>query len=110
MYHIISTSGGWATMEVRKEIKIEDRKSGLILESRKKLSLNGVLEVVSFNEEQIVLNTIIGSLTIKGEGLKMNKLDVQNGEVVMVGMVNSFMYTNKESKKDKESVLSKLFK
>jgi sporulation protein YabP len=97
-------------MEVRKEIKIEDKKSGLILESRKKLSLSGVVDVVSFNEEQIILNTILGSLTIKGEGLKMNKLDVQNGEVVMIGMVNSFTYTNKESKKDNESILSKLFK
>lgn len=97
-------------MEVRKEIKIEDRKSGLILENRKKLSLSGVVDVVSFNDAQIVLNTIIGSLIIKGEGLKMNKLDVQNGEVVIAGMVNSFMYTNKESKKDKESILSKLFK
>ena len=97
-------------MEVRKEIKIEDRKSGLVLENRKKLSLSGVVDVVSFNEEQIVLNTILGSLTTKGEGLKMTKLDVQNAEVVMVGMVNSFMYTNKESKRDKESVLSKLFK
>lgn len=97
-------------MEVKKEIKIEDRKAGVILENRKKLSLSGVVDVVSFNEEQIVLNTILGSLTIKGEGLKMNKLDVHNGEVVMVGMVNSFIYTNKESKKDKESILSKLFK
>jgi sporulation protein YabP len=97
-------------MEVRKEIKIEDKKSGLILESRKRLSLSGVVDVVSFNEEQIILNTILGSLTIKGEGLKMNKLDVQNGEVVMIGMVNSFTYTNKESKKDNESILSKLFK
>lgn len=97
-------------MEVKKEIKIEDRKSGLMLENRKKLSLSGVVDVISFNEEQIVLNTVLGSLTIKGEGLKMNKLDVQNGEVVMVGIVNSFIYTNKESKKDKESILSKLFK
>lgn len=97
-------------MEVRKEIKIEDKKSRLILESRKKLSLSGVVDVVSFNDAQIVLNTIIGSLIIKGEGLKMNKLDVQNGEVVIAGMVNSFMYINKESKKDKESILSKLFK
>jgi len=97
-------------MEVKKEIKIEDRKSGLMLENRKKLSLSGVVDVISFNEEQIVLNTVLGSLTIKGEGLKMNKLDVQNGEVIMVGIVNSFIYTNKESKKDKESILSKLFK
>lgn len=97
-------------MEVKKELKIEEKKSNLILENRKRLVLSGVLEVVSFNEEVIMLNTILGSLVIKGEGLKMNKLDVQNGEVVVIGMVNSFVYTNKESKKDKESILSRLFK
>jgi len=97
-------------MEIKKEIKIEDKKSNLSLENRKRLNLSGVLEVVSFNEDIIMLNTILGSLTIKGEGLKMNKLDVQNGDVVMIGMINSFAYTNKESKKDKESILSRLFK
>ena len=101
---------GVGFMEIKKEIKIEDKKSNLSLENRKRLNLSGVLEVVSFNEDIIMLNTILGSLTIKGEGLKMNKLDVQNGDVVMIGMINSFAYTNKESKKDKESILSRLFK
>jgi len=97
-------------MEVKKEIKIEDKKSNLTMENRKRLFLSGVYEVISFNEEQILLNTNLGSLVIKGEGLKMNKLDVQNGDLVIIGQINSFSYTNKESKKDKESILSKLFK
>lgn len=93
----------------KKEIKIEE-KSTLTMENRKRLLLNGVVEVVSFNEDQIILNTNLGTLHIKGEGLKMNKLDVQNGEVVINGMVNSCIYVNKENKKDKEKLLSKLFK
>lgn len=97
-------------MEVKKEIKIEDRKSNLTLENRKRLCLTGVVEVASFNDEQIVLSTTLGNLTIKGEGLKMNKLDVQNGEVVIIGTVNSYIYTGSESKQDKESIFAKLFK
>lgn len=93
----------------KKEIKIEE-KSTLTMENRKRLLLNGVVEVVSFNEDQIILNTNLGTLHIKGEGLKMNKLDVQNGEVIINGMVNSCIYVNKENKKDKEKLLSKLFK
>lgn len=93
----------------KKEIKIEG-KSSLNLESRKRLTLSGVVEVVSFNEEQIILNTSLGTLNIKGEGLKMNKLDVQNGDVIINGMVNSCVYVNKENKKEKEKLLSKLFK
>lgn len=94
----------------KKEIKIDEKKSILSLESRKKLILNGVIEVVSFNEEQIVLNTNLGALNIKGVGLKMNKLDVQNGDVIIIGTINSCIYTNNEIKKQKQSLISKLFK
>jgi sporulation protein YabP len=94
----------------KKEIKIEEKKSILSLENRKRLILNGVIEVVSFNEEQIILNTNLGTLNIKGVGLKMNKLDVQNGDVVIIGTVNSCIYTNNEIKKEKQSLVSKLFK
>lgn len=97
-------------MDSKKEVKTEEKKSLLSLENRKKMSLSGVIEVVSFNESQIILNTNNGGLVIKGEGLKMNKLDVQNGEVVIVGQVNSFVYSGTYSKKDNESILTKLFK
>lgn len=97
-------------MEVKKEIRIEDKKSNLTLENRKRLILSGVVEVISFNEDQIMLNTLLGSLTVKGEGLKMNKLDVQNGEVIIIGTVNSCVYTGAEIKRDKESIIAKLFK
>lgn len=97
-------------MEVKKEIKVEDKKSNLILENRRKLMLNGVVEVISFNDEKILLNTCQGMLTIKGVGLKMNKLDVQNGDVVIVGTVDSCVYTGSEAKQDKESIISRLFR
>jgi sporulation protein YabP len=97
-------------LEAKKEIRIEDKKSNLTLENRKKLLLNGVIEVISFNEEKILFNTNLGMLTIKGSGLKMNKLDVQNGDVVIVGTVDSCIYSGSEAKQDKESILSKLFK
>lgn len=97
-------------MEVKKEIKLDDRKSNLNLENRKKLSLTGVLEVISFNETVIMLNTSLGSMTIKGEGLRMNKLDVQNGDVIITGTVNSCIYSGIEVKKDSESIFAKLFK
>lgn len=97
-------------MEAKKEIKIEDKKSNLTLESRRKLALTGVLEVINFNDSQIMLNTNLGSMTIKGEGLRMNKLDVQNGEVIIIGMINSCVYSSAEIKKDNESIFAKLFK
>lgn len=92
------------------ENKVEDKKSSLSLENRKKLTLSGVSEVLSFDDEKIDLTTKLGDLTIKGQDLKMNKLDVQNGDVVIVGCISSMVYTGKEIKKNKESILNKLFK
>lgn len=92
------------------EVKVEDKKSNLVLENRKKLSITGVNEVVSFNDEIIILNTNLGILTIKGSGLKMNKLDVQNGDMKITGLINSFIYTGNENKKSNESIIARLFR
>ena len=97
-------------MEIKKEMKIEDKKSSLALENRKKLTINGVIEVINFNESQILLNTDVGTMIIKGQELKMNKLDVQNGDVVIAGKLDSFIYTNDKSKAKKDSIMSRLFR
>jgi sporulation protein YabP len=96
-------------MENKKELKVEERKSNLALENRKKIVLTGVVEVLSFDEEKILLNTCLGMLTVKGEGLKMNKLDVQNGDVVIIGKISAMIYTG-EVKKQKENIFKKIFK
>ncbi|MFT8312784.1 MAG: sporulation protein YabP [Clostridium sp.] len=92
------------------EVKVEDKKSNLVLENRKKLSITGVNEVVSFNDEIIILNTNLGALTIKGNELKMNKLDVQNGDMKITGSINSFAYTGNQSRKNNESIIARLFR
>ncbi|MBU3129185.1 sporulation protein YabP [Clostridium tagluense] len=97
-------------MEVKKEVKIEDKRSNLLLESRKKLTINGVIEVINFNENQILLNTDVGTMIVKGQQLKMNKLDVQNGDVVISGKVDAFIYTSGISKVKKDSIISRLFR
>ena len=97
-------------MEVKKETKIEDKKSNLMLENRRKLTINGVIEVINFNENQILLNTNVGTMMVKGKELKMNKLDVQNGDVIITGKVDSFVYTNDKSKVKKDSIVARLFR
>ena len=67
------------------------KSSSLSLENRKKLLLSGVEEIVSFQDEKISLNTVLGNLTIKGSNLKMSKLDVQSGEVIVSGVISSMI-------------------
>ena len=97
-------------MEKKVDNKIEDNKGNITLENRKKMTLTGVEEVISFDDEKILLNTKLGSLTIKGTNLKMNKLDVQNGDVIIIGEVYYIVYSGKELKKEKESIIGRLFK
>ncbi len=97
-------------MEAKKEMKIEDKKSNLMLENRNKLNMSGIIEVINFSENQILLNTNVGTMIIKGQDLKMNKLDVQNGDVVITGKVDSFVYTSGISKVKKDSIISRLFR
>lgn len=99
-------------MENKTNINLnENAKSSLSLENRKKLLLTGVLEVLSFNEDEISLNSTLGALNIKGKNLKLNKLDVQNGDVIISGYVNSIVYSSKQAKKKKNhKILKKVFK
>lgn len=97
-------------MEKKLENKLEENRGNITLENRKRLCLTGVVEVISFDEEKILLNTKLGALSIKGTELKMNKLDVQNGDVIIVGEVCSIVYSGKEVKKEKESIIGRLFK
>lgn len=87
----------------------EENKSSLSLEDRKNLILTGILEVISFDDEKISLNTKLGNLNIKGEGLKMNKLDVQNGDVVIIGTILSIIYSGKNVAKKKENIIKRIF-
>ncbi len=81
----------------------------VILENRKKLSISGVSDVGSFDEDEVCLYTEAGMLNIKGANLKINKLSVETGEVVVEGEINSLHYTDEEAKSG-TSILKKLFK
>ncbi len=86
------------------------KKSNLYIEDRNNLTLDGVQEVISFNEEQIQLDTNYGKLIIKGENLKMNKLDVVNGNISICGKINSLVYSYNDKPKDKDTILRRIFK
>ena len=81
----------------------------IILENRKKLSVSGVSDVESFNEEEIVLHTEMGVLIIKGASLHIGKLNMDNGEVSIDGAVDTCEYADDKSR-DGGGLLAKIFK
>ena len=83
------------------EVKIVDRSS---------ISLNGVNKIVSFDDEEFLMETVMGNLRILGSGLELLKLDTIDGNVKIKGKINSFMYSDGKTKNKEDSIISKLFK
>ena len=82
----------------------------LILENRGKLSISGVLDVLSFDDQVVILETELGLLTVKGEDIRINKLSIDTSEVIVEGNISSLSYSDKEIEKSKGSFMSKIFK
>ena len=83
------------------EVKIIDRSS---------ISLTGVNKIISFDDEEFLMETTVGNLRLLGEDLELLKLDTNDGNVKIKGHINSLVYIDGKVKNKEESVLTKLFK
>lgn len=83
----------------------------VVLNNRESGSLTGILDVISFDENTIVVDTDMGLLTIKGKDLHVSRLTLEKGEIDIEGRTDSFVYSSNESyRKSGQSLLSRLFK
>ena len=98
------------TLEERRNLT-QTAIQNLILENREKLSISGVLDVLSFDDQIVMVETELGLLTIKGENLKINKLSIDTSEVIVEGEISSMGYSDKDLGKDKSGgIISKIFR
>ncbi|MCI8704153.1 MAG: sporulation protein YabP [Anaerotignum sp.] len=65
-----------------------------MMEEREKLQIGGVLEVISFDEEGVMMETTCGLLVLKGTELHIGKLDLEEGEVTVNGTIDSIDYSD----------------
>lgn len=83
----------------------------LILENREKLTITGVIDVLSFDDQIVIVETQLGLLTVKGEDLRINKLSIDSLEVIIEGEIFSLGYSNEDiGRKNNGSLLGKIFK
>ena len=83
----------------------------LFLENREKLTISGVLDVLSFDDQIVILETELGLLTVKGDNLRINKLSLDTAEVIVDGEIYNLGYSEKElEKKSGGGILGKIFK
>ena len=83
----------------------------IYLENREKISISGVLDVYSFDDKIIIIETELGLLTLKGENLKITKLSLDTSDFIVEGIINNLSYSNNEpGTKNGNSLLGKIFK
>ena len=82
----------------------------IILENRNKLNISGVQDVLSFDDQVVIIETDLGLLTVKGENLKINKLSIDTEEVVIEGEINNLGYSDHTKKDQEGGLFSKIFK
>ncbi len=96
------------TLEERKNVNT-NLIQNIVLENREKLSVSGVLDVLSFDDQIVIMDTELGMLTVKGENIRINKLSIDTSEVIVEGNINNLTYSE-DNNESKGGILSKIFK
>ena len=87
----------------------ENKIQNLVLENRHKLSVSGVMDILSFDDQIVIIDTNMGMLTVKGIDLRINKLSIDTNDIIVEGTINSLVYSDKFDKKA-SNFIGKIFK
>lgn len=85
----------------------ENTMHDLIVESRRKVTMTGINDVESFDEETITAQSGCGEITIHGKGLKISRLSVESGDMTVEGEIDSVIYSEGKAT---GSFLSRVFR
>ena len=96
-------------MDERNTVAAKSHK--VLLITRDSGAFSGVVDVLSFDVAEILLETDMGMLLIKGQDLHVNRLSLEKGEIDIEGRIDSLTYSEiKSAGKQAESFLGRLFK
>ncbi|HLR66654.1 sporulation protein YabP [Virgibacillus alimentarius] len=82
----------------------------LKINNRKELEISGVKEVDSFDNEEFLLETVMGYLVVRGQNLQLKNLDVGDGLVSIKGKIYELSYVDEQHQEKAKGFFSKLFK
>lgn len=93
------------------EEKVSPKAHKVTMSNRRSGVLSGVIDVLSFDVAEILLETEQGMLMIKGQDLHVNRLTLEKGEIDIEGRIDSLAYSDTGSQgRQGESFLGRLFK
>ncbi len=86
----------------------EGRKHSITLENREKMMITAVDDVISFDEEKVIVDTAMGTLTVIGSDFRIHKLNVDDGQLVIEGMIDEVQYSENR-RKDQKGFFARMF-
>lgn len=97
-------------MDKTKEIMFDNLNHKIDINERKNIYLTGIKKLNSFDDKEFFVDSIMGSILIKGKNLELIKLDTFQGSLSIKGTIDSINYLDDLKKNSKESIISRLFK
>lgn len=80
----------------------------LLISDRQSVGIEGVIEVQSFDDEEVVFKTSAGTLLIRGSGLHIKSLNLEAGSALLEGRLDSMEY--EEVKDKRKSLFGRMFR
>lgn len=80
----------------------------IVIDEREKIRVSGVKDVISFDDETLLFNTVMGKITIKGENLHIESFDNDTGDLTAGGKIYAAVYMNEV--KSSGGLLSRFFR
>ena len=93
-----------------KEETIAKYNHGINISDRTNLNISGVKRIENFDNEEFVIVTVMGILTVKGNNLELIKLDTLQGNISIKGKIDSLEYKDDIKVKNNQGIINRLFK
>ncbi len=88
--------------------KLRPRAHSVHINNRMRVSITGVLDVESFNEQDVMLLTEAGPLNLVGTGMHLARLNLEDGQISIEGEILALDYEPPEQ--EKRGLFTKVFR
>lgn len=85
------------------------REHKVTIENRERLTVGAVEDIESFDEEKIVILTDMGTMVVSGADFRINRLNVDDGQLIIEGSIDEIQYSD-TAPKDSGGFFSRLFR
>jgi len=83
----------------------------IVMKERKLMDVSGICKLLSFDSELFTIETTMGVLSVRGIDLELKNLDLEKGELSIVGYITGYEYDDVHLDGiDSKGIFSKLFK